>query len=184
VLIPGLLGGCGAAGGPSSPQDAVTRFLAPWSQPAPTRESPKEEIGRYWASACNVVDPDIRRGLRLDDESGGSRVECGGVVLLLTGYTGDTGEMAQPSKITGTPVSAETRGDTSIVTVDLRYESSYRLLPAPPREATAKVLVVRRDGRWWVATPQAFNPLHTRDGGFSERELRAQHEELLAAAAR
>ncbi len=47
---------------------------------------------------------------------------------------------------------------------------------------TVKVLTVRRGGRWFVATPDAVNPLHARTGGFTEAQLRADHAKLLAAA--
>ncbi len=88
--------------------------------------------------------------------------------------------MSQPSTISGTAVSADTSGDSSIVTVAIRYKSDG-LATAPPSSARIKVLVVKRDGSWWAATPYAFNPLHPPDGGLSEAELRDQHEELLAA---
>ena len=119
-------------------------------------------------------------------EAGDSEVDCGAAVAALTAYTGDTGGMTSPSTIASEVRREETDGDSSLVTVHLRYGSGDDTPESlrPPAEGTAKVLVVRRDGRWWVATPQAFNPLHTADGGFTVGELRAEHRELLESAKR
>jgi hypothetical protein len=100
-------------------------------------------------------------------------------------YTGDTGQMLAPTKISGSPLSAETSADTSVVTVDMRYESGKQHAgtdaPPPPSKATIRVLTVKRVGSWWVATPNAFNPLTALGGGLDEAELRELHEKLLAA---
>jgi hypothetical protein len=193
ALILGM-GGCGegdasgaSSSGASSPQAAVERFLAPFSNLPPRSQGPtaSEEIKGYWASTCDQVDPRIRPGLRFyEDDLVDPRVNCGAVVVLLVMYTGDTGQMAPPRTISGNPVSADTAGDRSVVSVAMRYEIDERqtyTAPPPPPEATVNVLVVKRDGSWWVATPQAFNPLHAADGGYNEFELRQLHEELLAA---
>lgn len=87
------------------------------------------------------------------------RVNCGATVVLAVMYTGDTGQMAAPSAISGRTVATRTSSDRSVVSVE----------------------IVRRNGSWWVATPEALNPLHATDGGYSESELRQQHRELLAA---
>jgi hypothetical protein len=183
------LAGCGDddASGASSPETAVARFLQPFSQERPKtdRSTASEEITEFWASTCEQVDPRIRRGMRFyEDEPMDPLVNCGAVVVLLVPYTGDTGEMLPPSRISGTPVSARTSTDESIVTVEMQYASDDRQgssASAPPAKATIKVLVVKRDGSWWVANPQAFNPVQAADGGFEESALRDQHEELLAA---
>ena len=91
--------------------------------------------------------------------------------------------MAPPSALSGTPVATETSGDHSVVRVEMRYrtdEDRTSTAPAPPEVATVNVLAVERDGTWWVATPQAFNPLHASDG-YTGPELRRLHGELLAA---
>lgn len=187
VLLLGAAG-CGeddAAGG-SSPEAAVERFLAAFAQPPKPQGSTASEVTKeFWAAACDRVDPRIRRGLRFDDDEPiDPRVSCGATVVLAVMYTGDTGQMAAPSAISGRPVGTDTSRDESVVRVEMRYridESRTYTAPAPPAVATVNVLVVKRDGSWWVATPKAFNPLHAADGGYSESELRKQHRELLAA---
>lgn len=183
------IGGCGDGGasGASSPESAVEQFLAPFSKERPKtqRSTASEQVKEFWASTCDQVDPHIRSGMRFyEDDSIDPRFNCGAEVVLRVSYTGDTGKMLPPSKISGTPVSADTSGDESIVSVAMRYDSDQRYgstAPRPSAAATIKVLVVKREGSWWVATPQAFNPLHAADGGFRESELRDQHEELLAS---
>jgi hypothetical protein len=186
ALILGLAG-CGGDGasGASSPETAVERFLAPFSEERPPTEgsTASEEVKKFWAGACKQVDPRVRRGMRFDeDDPMDPLVNCGAGVVLLVSYTGDTGAMLPPSKISGTPVSAHTSADKSIVTVDMQYATDERYGNTAPAKATIKVLVVKRDGSWWVATPQAFNPLQAAEGGFEESALRDQHEELLAAS--
>lgn len=177
--------GCSEAGasGASSPEAAVERFLAPFSQERePSRgSSASEDVKEFWASTCDLVDPEIRSQLRFDEDQPDSRVNCGAVVVLHVLYTGDTGRMRPPSKVSGKPVAAETSGDQSVVDVELRYESAAEgsSSPAPPAKATVKVLVVKRDGSWWVATPQAFNAVQAAEGGYDESELRSQYEQLL-----
>jgi hypothetical protein len=101
----------------------------------------------------------------------------------MVAYTPDGSGMAAPSTLTGAPGPAKTHADTSIVTVVMRYHAGPGATePPPPARATIKVLVARRDGRWWVATPDAFNPVNTRRGGLTERELRADYARLRAAA--
>jgi hypothetical protein len=180
-----VLASCdGDGSGASSPEAAVEEFLAPFAEEyRPEGSTAGEEIQEFWASTCARVDPRIRPRLRLEDEGSiDPDVSCGAVVVLLVAETGDTSGMAPPSKILGTPVSAETSFDESIVTVDMRYESRWewgrRALPA---KARIKVLAIKRQGAWWVATPQAFNPLSAAEGGLSESELRDEHKELLTA---
>jgi ketosteroid isomerase-like protein len=107
-------------------------------------------------------------------------------VALAVAYTGDTGQMAPPSRLSGSPVGAKTSGDTSVVTVEMHYSSRKKgsSAPAPPAEAITKVLMVRRDGKWYVATPQSFNPLLARGADPSDAALRRAHRRLLATAAR
>jgi hypothetical protein len=171
--------GSAAARGASSPSRAVTAFLAPFARPV----APKRTRA-VWRTLCDRVDPAIRRGLhfyergRLD-----ARANCGAVVALMVAYTGDGGGMAQPETITGTPLSAATRGGASIVTVAVRYRARRGgTAPPPPARATVRVLVVKRGGRWWVGTPRAFNPSYARAGGLTERQLHADHAKLMAAA--
>jgi hypothetical protein len=89
-------------------------------------------------------------------------VNCGAAILLLVLYTGDTGEMLQPSKISGTPVSAK----------DVSY---------PRAEGDDQGSGVKRDGSRWDATPQAFNPLSAVEGGLNESQLLDQYRKLRAA---
>lgn len=176
------LAGCGG-GGASSPEDAVADFLDPWAKPPRGNVGPAGRKTRaFYRRLCRDVDPDIRRGLRVDDQEKYSELTCGAVVSLLVAYTGDTNEMEPPTSLSGEPLSAGGEGDASVVTVDMRYAARSSSAPAPPANARVKVLAVRRDGDWYVATPEAFNPLHARDGGFSEAELRAQHREYLDEA--
>ena len=174
--------------GASSPAGAVKRFLAPFAEaPGGTAGSTAtKETKDFWASTCDHIDPLLRPRLRFyEDDPIDPQVNCGAAVVLLVMYTGDTGKMLPPTKIFGSPVSAETSADTSIVTVDTRYESPPALgahsAQPPPSKARVKVLVVKREGSWWVATPQAFNPLFAAEGGLSESQLRDQHKKLLAA---
>lgn len=191
VLLP--LAACGDRAAPrvsgaSSPEGAIKQFLAPFAEePRPTEGSTAtKETKAFWASTCAYIDPLLRPRLRFyDDDPIDPQVNCGAAVVFLVMYTGDTGKMLPPTKIFGSPVSAETSADASTVTVDMRYESPPPLgadtTPPPPSKATIKVLVVKREGSWWVATPQAFNPLFAAEGGLSESQLRDQHRKLLAA---
>jgi hypothetical protein len=183
LLTLGLAGCDRDRSGASSPEAAVEQFLEPFAEDygseAPTAT---EEVQEFWASTCARVDPRIRPRLRFYDGPVDPDVNCGALVVLLVADTGDTSGMASPSKILGTPVSAETSLDESIVTVDMRYEVlSEPARRAPPAKARIKVLVIKRHGSWWVATPQAFNPRSAAEGGLSESELRDQHKELLTA---
>lgn len=185
------LAGCGdgdggdAAGGAPTPERAVTRFLMPWSQDQKELSRDKERVRAFWERACDGVDPRLRSKLRVyEDEEGeeavSERVNCGAAVVLAVQYTGDTGEMAAPARIAGTPVGAATDSDESIVTVAMRYSADAgHTAPAPPATARIRVLVVRRSERWYIATPRAFNPLYARDGGMTPGELRAEHRRLL-----
>ena len=181
------LTGCGGGeDGASSPEDAVSRFLAALSKAPQTKGSGEAspELEAYWRELCDVIDPEVRAALKFDDQKNGdaSRTECGGTVAFAVGYTGDTGRMAAPSSIEGEPTAAATDGDSSIVTVAMRYASQPSpSAPPPPPTADVKVLAIERSGSWWVATPQAFNPLNAVDPA-SESELRAQHRKLLGRA--
>jgi hypothetical protein len=188
VLAALAIAGCGgdepSGGGASRPEEAVARFLEPWSQDLKQLSRDKGRVVAFWERACDGVDPELRSKLRFNEEggAGGERANCGAAVVLMVQYTGDTGEMRAPSRISGTPVGAETSGDESIVTVDMRYSvdsTRSRTVPAPPASARVRALVVKRGGRWYVATPRAFNPLRARDGGMSPAELRAEHDRLL-----
>jgi hypothetical protein len=191
LLVTSLLAACGNHAGTSSPTAAVSAFLAPFGSAVPRPSSPKSEDERRgrlqerWRAVCRRVDPAIRKGLRFYPEGNiDPLVNCGAGATFSAMYTGESNEMAAPSAMTGTPLSARTSDDTSIVTVAMRYRTSggASTAPAPPAQATIKVLAVRRDGEWFVATPGAVNPLHARDGGLSERQLRAAYRDRIAAA--
>lgn len=178
--------GCssGSASGDGSPQEAVSGLLAPFAKLPAQRRANAKQVQAVWRSLCEHVDPNIRRGLHFYEKTKiDPLVNCGAAVSLMVAYTGETGPVAAPDTINATPISAATRGDTSVVKVTLRFTvgrgSEY---PAPPSPVTVKVLAVRRGGRWFVATPDALNPVHARTGGLTEAQLRADHAELLAAA--
>jgi hypothetical protein len=192
-----LLAGCADDGGTgssagreaSSPEQAVSSFLAPFARPVASgkpgesRDEQGKRAAAFWRQLCDHVDPAVRRELRFSEDARvDPRTNCGAVVALAVLYTGDTGEMAAPSAIEGTPLSATTDGDRSVVRVAVRYRArpGASTPPPPPAKATISVLTVKRRGSWWVATPTAFNPLRARAGGLSERELRAEHTRLLA----
>ncbi len=75
----------------------------------------------------------------------------------------------------------ESRGADGFVTVRARY---LRADSAAHTESavTLKVLVVRRSGSWWLATPQAFNPGAASHAGLTEAQLRSEYRKLLLAA--
>jgi hypothetical protein len=184
---------CGASGTTashdgSSPQRAVETFLAPFPRTSLVGLRPAEQQRRtlaLWQKMCDRVDPAIRKGLRVPDEVTvpDAHTACGAVVVTMAMDTGETSGVASPSTIAGTPGAAATHGDTSIVTGDMRYGAMPNATaPQPPPRATMKILVVKRAGRWWVATPNAFNAKHASRGGLTAPELRHQYAGLLAAA--
>ena len=128
------LAGCGddagaGGSGASSPEAAVDQFLASFANPPQPEGSgtASEEVQEWWASTCDGVDPSIRRAMRFEpDERGDLRVNCGAGVVLTVMYTGDTGDMDPPSKVSGTPVSTDTSANESVVTVDMHYGSRPR----------------------------------------------------------
>jgi hypothetical protein len=181
--------GCGGASGAGSPQEAVSAFLAPYAKPFPSgpdiSESKRKQNAKHlWQTLCDHVDPAIRRGLRFyKDSSVDARTNCGAVISLLAGDPGEGGPVGPAATMTGTPRSALTTGSTSIVTVVIHYVPLPNLtVPPPPRSATIKVLTAKRNGRWWVGTPRAFNPAVAVRGGETAAELRAEYAKLLAAA--
>jgi hypothetical protein len=196
VAFAGLVvAGCGSAAATasddgSSPQRAVESFLAPFPHKPPKSPvfSPTEHRRRVlvlWQTLCDRVDPAIRKGLRVPEEITipDAHTACGAVIATMVMDTGEGNGVAPPTTIAGTPRAAATRGNTSIVTVDVRYgPMPTATLPQPPARATIKVLVVKRNGRWWVATPDAFNAKHASRGGLTASQLRRAHAELLAAA--
>jgi hypothetical protein len=188
VAAAGLaLAACGSNGG-SSPQRAVATFLAAFPRDVPghfVESEARQRALKLWPALCDRVDPAIRRGLRPAPEATipGARTACGAVVATMALDPGEGGDVGAPATISGTPRSAVTHGATSIVTVDVRYRASRANSGPPvPGGATIKVLVVKRDGRWWVATPQAFNPRYASRGGLSIAELRHAYAALRAAA--
>jgi hypothetical protein len=189
--------GCGSSAAStsndgSSPQRAVETFLAPFPHKPPKSPAALDSAEQQrralalWQTMCDRVDPSIRKGLRVSDgvTMPDAQTACGAVVVQMAMYTGeDSDGVASPTTIAGTPRTAATRGDTSIVTVDVNYGPMPRAtVRQPPARATVKVLVVKRDGRWWVAAPEAFNAKHASRGGLTVSQLHRAHDELLAAA--
>jgi hypothetical protein len=167
----------------------VATFLAPFPREVPSRLPSQAEQRRaalaLWPTMCDRVDPAIRRGLRVPQQVTvpDARTACGAVVVLMVLNTPEGSNVGPPATIAGVPRAAVTHGNTSIVTVDVRYRTvHYISAPHTPARARIKVLVVKRDGRWWVATPEAFNAVHANRGGLTERELRRSYAKLLAAA--
>ena len=189
VLTAASLAGGGGTSGAGSPQEAVSAFLAPYAKPFPSgpdvRESQRKQNAKHlWQTLCDRVDPAIRRGLRFyKDNSVDARTNCGAVISVLAGDPGEGGPVGPAATMTGTPRSALTTGNTSIVTVVIHYVPVSGLTVAsPPRSATIKVLTAKRGGRWWIATPHAFNPAVAIGGGETPADLRAEYAKLLAAA--
>jgi hypothetical protein len=189
LALSACVSGCSGApaSGSGSPQEAVSGLLAPFAKPhhngAGNEQRRAKEAQALWRSLCEHVDPKIRRGLHFYETKVDPLANCGAVVSLMIAYTGDTGPVAAPETIKASPLSAERRGDTSVVNVRLRFSvRPAAQYPAPPSPVTVKVLTVRRAGRWFVATPDAVNPVHARAGGLTEAQLRADHAKLLAAA--
>ena len=186
VSVPLALGlsTCGGESGPSSPAQAVERFLAVMETADAPRRAPSEEARReaatdLWRRACELIDPRLRGRLRGYEDRPADATNCGAAVLLAVLYTGDTGEMLPPDRISGEVVSMTQDGDLAVVRTRVRYTTSARgSAPKPPAEATANVLVVKRGDSWWMAVPAALNPLAVVDG-LSESELRDAHEDLL-----
>ena len=90
ALVLVALTGCGGGeDGASSPEDAVTRFLAALSEAPETKGSGEAspELEAYWGDLCDVIDPDLRPAWKFDDRKSGaaSRTECGGTVALAVG---------------------------------------------------------------------------------------------------
>jgi len=193
-VLAAALVGCGGAGesrdGGGSPEQAVEAFLEPLSTPPPRdggEEDRVERVRALWRSVCGQVDPAIRSGLRPSPGTTipDAREACGAIATTLALDPGEGGEVGPPSAVSGTARAAVAHGATSVVTVDLRYSPSPNLsagAPAPPAHATVKALAVKREGRWWVATPEAFNPKHAIQGGMTEPQLRRSYAALLAAA--
>jgi hypothetical protein len=173
----------------SSPRRAVATFLAPFPRAVPSQLPSQAEQRRralaLWPTMCDRVDPAIRRGLRVPKEATvpDARTACGAVVVLMVLSTPEGSNVGPAATIAGTPRAAVIHGNISLVTVDVRYRTvPYINAPPTPTGARVKVLVVKRGGRWWVATPEAFNPVYANRGGLTERELRRSYAKLLAAA--
>lgn len=170
--------------GAASPQAAVTRFLAPFGAPPKATGGGEAEqrkaVAAWYRDVCGRVDPAYRA---LADKSdfrwGDATSTCGALVVIATLDPGETAGVLGPTSIAGTPRAAATRGETSVVTVDVRYGvprggGAAGAEHPTPRRATVKVLVARSAGRWFVATPEAFNVRYVIDGGLSEAQLRAK----------
>ena len=184
-----VLAGCGAEvrSDRGSPEAAVRSFLIEYgTAPRPGGDRAPEATAAWWRRMCDHTDPASRAALRSDrDTDADPRAMCGAMIALSVGYTGDTHQMARPDTVTGTPVGARTMGDESVVTVEMHYtvdETGVAVDPPPPATARVGVLVVKRDGAWWVATPRAFNPLHAADGGLDPATLKTDHARRFAAA--
>jgi hypothetical protein len=185
------LGACGSGGGQSagstSPQEAVSVLLAPLAHraaPGPATDESRKRALALWRFLCDHVDPRLRAHLTTDLVSRSDpRANCGAAVAVAIRYTGDNGKVGSVSALTGKPVSADTHGDESIVTVGMHYVAAPNATaPPPPTRATVRALAVKHAGGWWVASPEAFNPAVASAGGLTASQLRADYAKLLAGA--
>jgi hypothetical protein len=176
-----VLAECGAdarASGPATPEQAVSRFLAVTSRKVDQSgdaQQAQRRVHAFWRRACDAIDPELR-SLRFYADAPVTKANCGAAVVVLAMYTGETGDVPVPRTISGRPLSSRVTGATAIVKTAVDYE--------PGTSATVNVLVVKRDGEWWLATPQALNPVVAADGGLGERKLRSEYRRLLAASRR
>jgi hypothetical protein len=92
---------------------------------------------------------------------------CAGLVVQLAFDAGENGGVAEPSAISGTGRSAHTDGTGSVG----RRPRRQGLTGTGRASSTAEVPTVKRDGRWWVAAPQAVNPAVAARGGLTESQL-------------
>jgi hypothetical protein len=189
VVVAAIAAGCGSsADDGSSPQRAVETFLAPFPRTSPKRfdeTADRRRAHAFWQKMCDRVDPAIRKGLRVSENVTipDAHMACGAVVVTMAMDAGENSGVVSPATIAGAPRAAVTHGNTSIVTVDVRYgPMPNATAPQPPPRAALKVLVVKRDGRWWVATPAAFNARYASRGGLTAAQLRRSYAALLAAA--
>jgi hypothetical protein len=127
--------------------------------------------------ACESLSPDIRAGIRFQESVQPRKTDCAEGLGTMAYYTGDSETGPRPPKsFTGKVVSTTMHGkDRAVVTVDMHYVSD----PADVR-GKVKVLAVRRDGRWWVATPLAVNVRFLSEQP-SYAQLAHQYDELRAA---
>ena len=185
AVLATLLAGCTGSGGGVSPEHAVENFLEPFGEIA-DRPREDDEVREFWRSTCEHIAPEIRKALFFEpeNEDGDDMTNCGAGTVLAVMYTGDTGDEPIVEGVSGDPVATREDGETAFVTVDLTYggRTPPRSADALPATHRAEVMVVNRDGRWWVATPFAFNITEARAGGMSEGELRKSYAEAVAVA--
>jgi len=67
-----------------------------------------------------------------------ARTACGAVVVLMVLNTPEGSNVGPPATIAGTPRAAVTHGNTSLVTVDVRYRT-VPSINAPPTPARARI---------------------------------------------
>jgi hypothetical protein len=175
------LAGCAAdaeTSGPRTPEEAVARFLSVTSvkvDQSGDEHQADRRMHAFWQRACDAIDPELR-SLRFDAGGPVTKTSCGAAVVLRAYYPGENSDVPAPRSISGRPLSSRVTGDTAIVKTAVRFN--------PGTSATVNVLVVNRDGEWWLATPQAINPVIAAKGGLSEAELRSEYRELRAASRR
>jgi hypothetical protein len=128
-------------------------------------------------AACRLLSPDIREGMRFKALVRPHDVDCPSELALELYYTGDTGDVFQLKSFSGKVTGAEAAGDQAVVSVRMTYKSDESA-----KTYVTKTLAVRRDGRWWVATPGALNLLSAIKG-LSEKELQAAYRQYLHQAA-
>lgn len=162
------LSGCGADDpqtGAGSPSAAVEEFAAVAGNPS------QQNLRK----ACAQVSPGVRPALRFVPTVKPDDGDCVAALSLSLYYTGDTGEEGPaPEGFTAKAGDVVEQGDRAFVSVKI----AYRGLPGDRR---VNVLTVREAGRWWVASPYAFNIENTTTP-LDQAALLAQHQELLSAA--
>ncbi len=141
ILVVGLEAcgkGASSGEGAASPAEAVEKF-------ADAAGSPK--ASRRLGDACRFISPALRLGY--------SRMSsCARILPLYLFYAGETTGIPGPTAFTAKAGRTEQEGKLAFVETSIDYEGT----PDPSGPVT--VLAVRESGRWWVATPPAFNPAY------------------------
>jgi hypothetical protein len=178
------LSGCGASADESSapgaveiapgvgadtPQAAVTDFLSVAGHLG--GDSTKLE------GACRRVAPSVRPALRFEASVTPSDTNCAAALSGMLYYAGDNGEFEQPLGLSGKVTGVSEHGDRAVVDVAMRYEGASN-----PGADSTRVLTVREQGKWWIATPMAFNVMSASQPS-TDSELDEQYRRLANEAA-
>jgi hypothetical protein len=157
----------------ATPRDAVGAFLTATADAKPDPNDPAPLAG-----ACAMLSPDIRAAVRFSEAANADPVRnCSAALALALYYTGDTGEVPAPQGYSGRVTGVDQQGDEAVVSVAMTY-----LYPSGPRSQATNVLVVRREGLWWIATPGELNVLASLHGPPDRAALEQLYARYVAAA--